>query len=81
MKIPNCLKRDIFLAKLITFLMRKASQNSQVYVTLLAWFTAKSINFSINSTILFSINIKSIVEFILKLIGFNLVEMLNVAIP
>ena len=58
MKIPNCLRRDIFLAKLITLSKRKASLSSQVCVTLLAWFTAKSINFSINSTTRFSINYK-----------------------
>ena len=43
MKMPNCHRRDIFLEIFITFSMIKASLSIHVHVTLLAWFTVKSL--------------------------------------
>ena len=43
MKMTNCYRRDIFLEIFVTFSMIKASLSFHVHVTLLAWFTVKSL--------------------------------------
>ena len=43
MKMPNCHRRYIFLEIFINFSMIKASLSIHVHVTLLAWFTVKSL--------------------------------------